>query len=412
MAELNLKQITDKLNEEFTSEERRLIFWYDDNAEFSEEIDNIELINAKVLRLEKDNQLYIKYFLEMEDRETSYLVYAPFPKPDIRENHLADTIHYSREFFVDRASLICADLNNERQGIFYNHSELYGGHSAGNQKVCEETAEAAGGLYADIIGGLYKVHKFLYQKPHHKGAAEDWKVQPWVGHLYSLAEHIAAQGSCKDQRKVECERIYGDGVGGCHSYRLALLVGHQAVPQLIGKIVKICYEGGVFFPCCNLKDKQAANYGRDYSNCCRCHSKALCLVPAQSLKGRSNGCSSAVSAIETGREHYAEGVVQPRPYKFKYKEAEETHNTPLQQHTHLGKRPYWSKFFYHLLEWHTWRGEGQCRKDQGNKDCRVCAKIARERKPTRPVRAQSKPKKACNKTWRDKEFLYEFNFYP
>lgn len=111
MAELNLKQITDKLNEEFTSEERRLIFWYDDNAEFSEEIDNIELINAKVLRLEKDNQLYIKYFLEMEDRETSYLVYAPFPKPDIRENHLADTIHYSREFFVDRASLICADLN-------------------------------------------------------------------------------------------------------------------------------------------------------------------------------------------------------------------------------------------------------------------------------------------------------------
>lgn len=111
MAELNLKQITDKLNEEFTSEERRLIFWYDDNAEFAEEIDNIELINAKVLRLEKDNQLYIKYFLEMEDRKTSYLVYAPFPKPDIRENHLADTIHYSREFFVDRASLICADLN-------------------------------------------------------------------------------------------------------------------------------------------------------------------------------------------------------------------------------------------------------------------------------------------------------------
>lgn len=111
MAELNLKQITDKLNEEFTSEERRLIFWYDDNAEFSEEIDNIELINAKVLRLEKDNQLYIKYFLEVEDKETSYLVYATFPKPDIGENHLADTIHYSREFFVDRASLICADLN-------------------------------------------------------------------------------------------------------------------------------------------------------------------------------------------------------------------------------------------------------------------------------------------------------------
>ena len=42
MAELNLKQITDKLNEEFTTEERRLVFWYDDNAEFAAEIDSID----------------------------------------------------------------------------------------------------------------------------------------------------------------------------------------------------------------------------------------------------------------------------------------------------------------------------------------------------------------------------------
>jgi len=42
VAELNLKQITDKLNEEFTTEERRLVFWYDDNAEFAAEIDSID----------------------------------------------------------------------------------------------------------------------------------------------------------------------------------------------------------------------------------------------------------------------------------------------------------------------------------------------------------------------------------
>ena len=111
MAELNLKQITDKLNEEFTAEERRLVFWYDDNAEFAAEIDSLELNNAKILKLENDNQLYTKYFLEIEDTKTNYLIYAPFSKPEIRENHLADTIHYSKEFFVDRASLICADLN-------------------------------------------------------------------------------------------------------------------------------------------------------------------------------------------------------------------------------------------------------------------------------------------------------------
>lgn len=110
MAELNLKQITDKLNSEFASDVRKLVFWYDADAEFQEDIDSIELENAKVLHLEPDNQFYIKYFLEREDTTTNYLVYAPFAKPSIRDNHLADTIRYSKEFFADRASLLTLDL--------------------------------------------------------------------------------------------------------------------------------------------------------------------------------------------------------------------------------------------------------------------------------------------------------------
>ena len=110
MAELNLKQITDKLNSEFASDVRKLVFWYDANAEFEEDIDSIELENAKVLHLEQDNQFYVKYFLEREDTTTNYLVYAPFAKPSIRDNHLADTIRYSKEFFADRASLLTLDL--------------------------------------------------------------------------------------------------------------------------------------------------------------------------------------------------------------------------------------------------------------------------------------------------------------
>lgn len=110
MAELNSKQITDKLNSEFASDVRKLVFWYDANAEFEEDIDSIELENAKVLHLEQDNQFYVKYFLEREDTTTNYLVYAPFAKPSIRDNHLADTIRYSKEFFADRASLLTIDL--------------------------------------------------------------------------------------------------------------------------------------------------------------------------------------------------------------------------------------------------------------------------------------------------------------
>lgn len=110
MAELNLKQITDKLNSEFTGEVRKLVFWYDGGAEFVDDVDTLDLVNAKVLHLEPDNQFYTKYFLECVDTTTNYLVYAPFAKPAMRENHLADTIKYSKEFFADRASLLTLDL--------------------------------------------------------------------------------------------------------------------------------------------------------------------------------------------------------------------------------------------------------------------------------------------------------------
>lgn len=110
MAELNLKQILDKLNSEFTGDVRKLVFWYDANAEFKEDIETMELENAKILHLEPDNQFYIKHFLECVDTTTHYLVYAPFAKPAIRDNHLADTIRYSKEFFADRASLLTIDL--------------------------------------------------------------------------------------------------------------------------------------------------------------------------------------------------------------------------------------------------------------------------------------------------------------
>ncbi len=110
MSQLNLTQITEKLNTEFTGETRKLVFWYDANGEFAEDIDTLELEHAQVLYLELNNQFYTKYFLECVDTTTNYLIYAPFAKPPVRENHLADTIKYSKEFFADRASLLSLDL--------------------------------------------------------------------------------------------------------------------------------------------------------------------------------------------------------------------------------------------------------------------------------------------------------------
>ena len=136
MSELNLKQITDKLNEEFVGDLRKLVFWYDDNAEFLEDIESLELDNAKILRLEQTNQFKTKYFLECVDTTTNYLVYAPFPKPNVLNNHLEDMILYSKEFFVDKTSVIMADFGIDevnkhiiqkyvKSGFFNNKERIY-----------------------------------------------------------------------------------------------------------------------------------------------------------------------------------------------------------------------------------------------------------------------------------------------
>jgi uncharacterized protein (TIGR02687 family) len=110
MAELNFKQIIDRLNAEFLGDNRKLVFWYDDGGDFVEDMQDAELENAKVYFLKPDNQFKTKIFLEREDKTTNYLIYAPFPKPDVKDNHLEDTLLYSKRFYVDRASLLSVDL--------------------------------------------------------------------------------------------------------------------------------------------------------------------------------------------------------------------------------------------------------------------------------------------------------------
>ena len=46
MSELKYNQIVDKLNTEFASEGRRLVFWYDDNGYFADDVDAMPLHNA------------------------------------------------------------------------------------------------------------------------------------------------------------------------------------------------------------------------------------------------------------------------------------------------------------------------------------------------------------------------------
>lgn len=109
---MDLKEIQDKLNILMEGTERKIVFWYDDDASYSDEIDQLQLAgNSKVIRLSGKNNFATKLLLEHQDLTTSYLVYAPFARPEDKENSLADIFYYSEHFYSDKIVQMMGDLD-------------------------------------------------------------------------------------------------------------------------------------------------------------------------------------------------------------------------------------------------------------------------------------------------------------
>ncbi len=82
---------------------RNILFWYDSDKEFVHEIDGMTFENTKVIILNDDASFKVKYQIEVADKESNFLLYAPYEKPSDRENWLLDIQKYSDEFTTDRA---------------------------------------------------------------------------------------------------------------------------------------------------------------------------------------------------------------------------------------------------------------------------------------------------------------------
>ena len=108
---MDIKQIQDKLNEMLSGTGRRLVFWYDDDASYEDSIHDIVLADgAKLWIVTQDNWFETKLQIEVRDPESSYLLYAPFPRPDDRGNYLADIFYYSQHFYSDRLIQLMGEL--------------------------------------------------------------------------------------------------------------------------------------------------------------------------------------------------------------------------------------------------------------------------------------------------------------
>ena len=106
---MDIDKITQDLNRRFAAPlpefyVRRIIFWYDEDREFEEKLNDVVLDKAKLVRLTGSNSFEVKKLLTADDTKSNYLVYCPliYNKPE--DNWLINIELYSGEIFR-------ADLN-------------------------------------------------------------------------------------------------------------------------------------------------------------------------------------------------------------------------------------------------------------------------------------------------------------
>jgi hypothetical protein len=110
MASMDLDTIIRDLNKRFAAPlpefyKRRIIFWYDEDREFEDNLDDIQIDNAKLLVLTGTNNFAAKKLLNVDDTTSNYLVYSPISYESQEDNWLLNIELYSEEFRADLVSI-------------------------------------------------------------------------------------------------------------------------------------------------------------------------------------------------------------------------------------------------------------------------------------------------------------------
>lgn len=107
---MEIDKVIQDLNKRFAAPlpefyKRRIIFWYDEDREFEDKLEDIEIANAKLLVLTGTNNFASKKLLNVDDTTSNYLVYSPITYESQEDNWLLNIELYSEEFRADLVSI-------------------------------------------------------------------------------------------------------------------------------------------------------------------------------------------------------------------------------------------------------------------------------------------------------------------
>ncbi|MCQ6266316.1 BREX-1 system phosphatase PglZ type A [Fictibacillus sp. WQ 8-8] len=182
---MNLKDVKRVLQDTFNKEltdgkKRHIVFWYDEEGEFLEDIDGLNLNNIRLWKLTESNLFATKFELEKKDSDSHFLIYANMSKPSPKEDWFLDIYKYSLEFATDKITVIMRDLNVTNDSLrpvfkkytkFFNNKERYSiFQSYYIQEYTDEVIDIAvlSALCKSHLNNLDEVIKVLFRELNHE----------------------------------------------------------------------------------------------------------------------------------------------------------------------------------------------------------------------------------------------------
>ena len=127
---MSIERIEFNLKERFAAPlpefyRRRIVFWHDEERQFEQDMDELDLPGVKILRLTGSNNFAAKKLLLHDDLESDYLVYCPLAYASEEDDWLQDIEYYSETFRADFVSMQMEELNIEPSAAMRKAVKLY-----------------------------------------------------------------------------------------------------------------------------------------------------------------------------------------------------------------------------------------------------------------------------------------------
>lgn len=138
---------------------RRIVFWQDPDAEFTDVADSLVPPGVKYLRLTGQNNFAAKKLLCHDDTTSNYLVYDPFPLPAPQDDWLLDLELSGEEYRADKTSLLMEELGIQPTPALRKTVRLYARFFDSRERLQKlqrlgRTYAAPLPLHVDILGVL------------------------------------------------------------------------------------------------------------------------------------------------------------------------------------------------------------------------------------------------------------------